>query len=80
MQSKELKSINETLILMYKNINLMQSCFKDLIGMMYAKKIITGLESLEIDNYLDNYIPNESEINSTWDYNNRINWLKKQII
>jgi hypothetical protein len=46
---------------------------------MYAKKIITGLESLDIDNYLDNYLPYESEVNSTWNYNNRLNWLKKQI-
>ena len=73
------RDVNEILRLMHENINLMQYCFKDLIGIMYAKKIITGLESLDIDNYLDNYLPYESEVNSTWNYNNRLNWLKKQI-
>lgn len=75
----KLKSINNILVLMYENIHLMQNCFKDLIGMMYAKKIISGLESLDIDNYLDIHIPNESEINSLWNHNDRLNWLKKQI-
>lgn len=69
------RDVNEILRLMYDNINLMRYCFKDLIGIMYAKKIITGLESLDIDNYLDNHLPYES----TWNYNDRLNWLKKQI-
>lgn len=79
MKNNKLKSINNILVLMYENIHLMQNCFKDLIGMMYAKKIITGLESLHIDNYLDNHLPYESEVNSTWNHNDRLNWLKKQI-
>lgn len=70
---------NEIILkLMYENIDLMIDCFKDLIGTMYSKRIINGLESLSIDNFLDHTIPHESSYKSTWTYKKRIDWLKKQ--
>jgi hypothetical protein len=71
-----MKSEVEILKLMHDNFHNMILSFKDLQGYLYEKRIISGMEFLAINTYLDNIIPDESSLNSKWSDSERLKWLK----